>query len=119
MLRNLQPSHGEESRKKQIEASREVSSDEMEYEGSPTKSQDTQELKWEPVQSIPRHVTRPANTFNPHPPSASTNSFIPPPPPASWPSTGKSSEGDSDALYSMLMSWYMAGYHTGIFNCLF
>ncbi len=37
----------------------------------------------------------------------------PPPPPAVWPKGEMTAGQDPDALYSMLMSWYMAGYHTG------
>ena len=38
---------------------------------------------------------------------------IPPPPPP--PLLGEASTDDMDALYSMLLSWYMSGYHTGYY----
>ena len=38
---------------------------------------------------------------------------IPPPPPEM---SSDSIESDSEALYSMLISWYMSGYHTGYYQ---
>jgi len=106
MLKYLRPSNGPESRNNQIEASTEVSSDEMECEAPkqcPAQAQKAEESKtseWEPVQSTHSMPKKPPG-------------FIPPPPPlTAWP-TSSGSEENSDSLYSMLMSWYMAGYHTG------
>lgn len=42
----------------------------------------------------------------------------PPPPPMLGSFLNKSADGvspDNDALYSMLLSWYMSGYHTGYY----
>merc|ERR1712071_200070 len=84
LLKDLQPSNGPQSRKIQIEASREFSSDEMECEvsdeasGQNQKVRESSALKWEPVQSV-------TGT------SGKSNAFIPPPPPpAAWPSGGGS-----------------------------
>lgn len=41
-------------------------------------------------------------------------SFVPPPPPAFEGSDDIAS--DQEALYSMLISWYMSGYHTGYYQ---
>ncbi len=40
---------------------------------------------------------------------------MPPPPP---PLSEDLPEGDSEALYSMLIAWYMSGYHTGYYQGL-
>ena len=37
---------------------------------------------------------------------------MPPPPPPML----DMSEGDNEALCSMLMAWYMSGYHTGYYQ---
>ena len=109
MLKDLRPSNGPESRKIQMEASREMNNDEMECEASNKSPIQTHEvgeskkLEWEPVQPS-LNVPKKSYVFNPP--------HIPPPPPTAWPSSNLSEE-NSDSLYSMLMSWYMAGYHTG------
>ena len=41
-------------------------------------------------------------------------SFLPPPPPIPLPSLD-SKVSEDDALHSMLISWYMSGYHTGFY----
>lgn len=106
MLKDLRPSNGAWSRRTQIEASREMSSDEMICEASnespvcTEKVRESNTLEWEPVQPLPSFPKKP-------------DGFIPPPPPlAAWPSSSTSDE-NQNSLYSMLMSWYMAGYHTG------
>merc|ERR1719273_2110912 len=43
--------------------------------------------------------------------------FAPPPPPPMFPAgDGHQVLNNSEALHSMLMSWYMAGFHTGQFQ---
>lgn len=110
-LGDLLPTAGPAARRKQISEAVDVySSDDMECElpyKSPPKaaSSAVPDLKWQPVEpdsSFPTHIHGHAS----HAPM----SIPPPPPPAAWPS---GAEMDSDSLYSMLMSWYMAGYHTG------
>ena len=64
-------------------------------------------LSWQPVKPEPMPPNFPEQNFG--------MSIPPPPPPTAWPSHG-TAEMDSDSLYSMLMSWYMAGYHTGLNN---
>ncbi|XP_049911537.1 survival motor neuron protein-like isoform X3 [Epinephelus moara] len=55
--------------------------------------------------------------FPPPPQSGSGGpvSFIPPPPPPLWTFAGRDSSGSTgvDASSSMLMLWYMCGFHTG------
>lgn len=90
-----------------MEACAEISSDEMESEVSnEVKAKTSQSSKWEPIP--------PPTSFFPSGPSHFP--IPPPPPPSIWPG-GQLSGEDPDALYSMLMSWYMAGYHTGEFGC--
>lgn len=44
---------------------------------------------------------------------------LPPPPPPNWLEThGGKPPSDQEALSSMLMSWYMSGYHTGYYQAL-
>ena len=118
LLKDLQPSGGPAVRRQQILASGEgvTSSDDMECEASLDASSQpaAHGLHWQPVN--PAATQRPAKSFPlPGPPSMpfspSSLSIPPPPPPSAWPSS--TSDLDSDSLYSMLMSWYMAGYHTG------
>lgn len=75
----------------------------------------TSGLEWKPVQPISSTGMDWNPTMSEHIPGLAGHSHMsipPPPPPAAWPSHS-STEMDSDSLYSMLMSWYMAGYHTG------
>lgn len=108
MLKDLEPSAGPAARNQQIVAAGDVSvSDDMECEApfqSPSKSAAaTSGLNWQPVKP---------ESFPAFPGMGHISSIPPPPPPTAWPTPG-STEMDSDSLYSMLMSWYMAGYHTG------
>jgi len=50
-------------------------------------------------------------------PSANTFQFAPmPPPPA--PVNSSDIAHDNDALASMLMAWYLSGYHTGYYQAI-
>lgn len=105
MLKDLEPSLGIAARNKQIALSAD-SSDEMECEvpsQSPARPPPNTGLHWQPVEPEP---------FPSFPGMDHVPSIPPPPPPSAWPSHG-SEQIDADSLYSMLMSWYMAGYHTG------
>lgn len=42
--------------------------------------------------------------------------FVPPPPP---PIGEDGVDGDNEAMCSMLMAWYMSGYHTGYYQVQF
>lgn len=120
LLKDLQPSGGPTVRRQQILASTEgiTSSDDMECEASCSSTQQPSKgipsaanLQWQPVKPAPPPTKSFPKTAVP---SSPFMSMPPPPPPAAWPSSTDDSE-DSDSLYSMLMSWYMAGYHTGNF----
>lgn len=52
------------------------------------------------------------------PPKASSSTAIPPPPPSPFfmRSGQEENSPEEDALASMLMSWYMSGYHTGYYQ---
>lgn len=109
-IKDLKPSSGLAARNQQIVAAGEVapeSSSDMECEGfqSPSKPVPIAGLDWQPVRPEPLIP-------NFSVPNHSMSSIPPPPPPSAWPAHG-TAEMDSDSLYSMLMSWYMAGYHTG------
>ena len=124
MLESLEPSAGPASRKQQLlEASGDASSstDDMEYETTKSPSKGLPNMQWQPVLPTPvsaglttnqnQQPAKPLASF----PGAPSFGIPPPPPPAAWPSPNiTAGELDSDSLYSMLMSWYMAGYHTGI-----
>lgn len=109
-LRDLKPSAGAAARKQQIVASCETApegSSDMEQDSevfqTPSKPLPAAGLNWEPAKPDP---------LPKFPGMSNMSSIPPPPPPTAWP-TSASAEMDSDSLYSMLMSWYMAGYHTG------
>lgn len=108
LLKDLQPSAGPAARNQQIITARDASlSEDMECElptQSPSKSTPFSGLDWQPVKQEPLLPSFPG--------MGHVSSIPPPPPPTAWPAPG-STEMDSDSLYSMLMSWYMAGYHTG------
>lgn len=42
--------------------------------------------------------------------------FVPPPPP---PIGEDGVDGDNEAMCSMLMAWYMSGYHTGYYQVVY
>lgn len=124
MLESLEPSAGPASRKQQLlEASGDASnsSDDMEYETTKSSTKGLPHLQWQPVlpTSVSAGLTTHHNQQHAKPlassfPGVSSFGIPPPPPPAAWPSPNiTAGELDSDSLYSMLMSWYMAGYHTG------
>ncbi|KAG7197962.1 hypothetical protein KM043_016197 [Ampulex compressa] len=63
--------------------------------------------------------TRPfKHFFMPGPSFASATDTIPPAPPLPPQLMAKLPENDADALSSMLMSWYMSGFHTGYYHGL-
>ena len=114
LFKVLQPSAGEEARRMQqtVATAVETSSDEMDsqpVEEQPSKKKQgakgSAHFQWEPVKEASNHKADSSSSHFPMPP---------PPPPSAWPSsTTSANDQDSDSLYSMLMSWYMAGYHTG------
>ena len=116
MLKDFEPSAGPLARNQQIvAASGDVASSDadMDYEASfqsPSKPTQISGLDWQPVKPDP--VPGISQLSMPSFPGTGQMSIPPPPPPAAWPSHD-AGEMNSDSLYSMLMSWYMAGYHTG------
>uniref|UniRef100_A0A915JU60 Survival motor neuron Tudor domain-containing protein n=1 Tax=Romanomermis culicivorax TaxID=13658 RepID=A0A915JU60_ROMCU len=44
--------------------------------------------------------------------------FAPPPVPPTFLTSNRSKIDENEAMASMLMSWYMSGYHTGYYQAL-
>ncbi|XP_012224102.1 survival motor neuron protein [Linepithema humile] len=61
---------------------------------------------------------KPPNCAMPPPPPLPPNCAMPPPPPLPPQLMAKLPETDTDALSSMLMSWYISGFHTGYYHGL-
>ncbi len=125
MLKDLEPSAGPAARNQQIAVSGDVASSDADMDceapfQSPSKLTPITGLDWQPVKPDPvlpgisqmSMPSFPGMGQMPSFPGMGQMSIPPPPPPAAW-TSHESSEMDSDSLYSMLMSWYMAGYHTG------
>ncbi|XP_043277524.1 survival motor neuron protein [Venturia canescens] len=61
-------------------------------------------------QSMPKNVFNSGSTFN------SSYGIMPPAPPLPPQLMSKLPDNDADALSSMLMSWYISGFHTGYYH---
>lgn len=108
LFSNLKPSLGKESRQTQIE---EAALDRLNSEGL------EQNLVGQGDSSVDRSAKTDLNQEMPSVAGSSRKRLVPPPPTAFNDSNCPQVQED-DGLASMLMSWYMSGYHTGYYRAL-